>query len=254
MSEMNRERFDDLKEAYALGALPEDERREFETYLANHPELQGEVDDLSSVAALLAISPADQEPPRRLRKSIMAVVNAEAGRSRRQAEASRWAIFEGFKRLFTPRLALGAACVLLVGLLGWNIFLQSELRDLDAQNSELLAEVQEARSDDGDQSRIFAMQGEGQTSQLNAEVMAFEDDRVVLVAHNVPAIEENQTFQIWVISGGEARPSGLFEPGEGPVAAVVESSIEGAQTVAVTVEPEGGSPQPTTDPMLSAQL
>lgn len=253
MSEMNRERFDDLKDAYALGALPEEELREFEAYLADHPELQAEVDDLSSIAALLAISPADQEPPRRLRKSVMAVVNAEAGRDLRRSQSSRRISLGGLRELLTPRLALGAASVLLVALLGWNVFLQSEVRDLNAQNSQLQAEVQDARTNDG-QSRIFAMQGEGAMSQANAEVMAFEDDRVVLVAQDVPAIEEDQTFQIWVISGGEARPSGLFEPGEGPVAAVVENSLEDAETIAVTVEPEGGSPQPTTDPMLSVQL
>ena len=34
-----RDRFDDLKEAYALGALTEDKRQEFEDLLAAHPEL-----------------------------------------------------------------------------------------------------------------------------------------------------------------------------------------------------------------------
>ena len=34
-----RDRFDDLKEAYALGALSEDKRQEFEDLLAAHPEL-----------------------------------------------------------------------------------------------------------------------------------------------------------------------------------------------------------------------
>jgi anti-sigma-K factor RskA len=52
-----RDRFDDLKEAYALGALTEDERREFEGYLASHPELQSEVDDLGSIAYLPALAP-----------------------------------------------------------------------------------------------------------------------------------------------------------------------------------------------------
>jgi anti-sigma factor RsiW len=47
-----RERFDDLKEAYALGALSEEERREVEDYLITHPELRAEVDDLRSVANL----------------------------------------------------------------------------------------------------------------------------------------------------------------------------------------------------------
>ena len=38
MSEMNNERFEDLKDAYVLDALPEEERRSFEEYLAAHPE------------------------------------------------------------------------------------------------------------------------------------------------------------------------------------------------------------------------
>jgi anti-sigma factor RsiW len=59
-----RDRFDDLKSAYALGALTEDERREFEGYLATYPELQAEVEALVSVADLLALAPQEHEPPR----------------------------------------------------------------------------------------------------------------------------------------------------------------------------------------------
>ena len=51
-----RDRFDDLKDVYALGALSESERREFEGYLAAHPELQAEIDELGSVADLLALA------------------------------------------------------------------------------------------------------------------------------------------------------------------------------------------------------
>ncbi len=50
--EPGRERFDDLKEAYALGALSEEERQEVEEYLSRHPELRAEVDDLRSIANL----------------------------------------------------------------------------------------------------------------------------------------------------------------------------------------------------------
>ena len=50
--EPGRERFDDLKEAYALGALSEEEHQEVEEYLSRHPELRAEVDELRSVANL----------------------------------------------------------------------------------------------------------------------------------------------------------------------------------------------------------
>ena len=74
---MNHERFDELKDAYALGALPEQERRELEEYLAAHPERQAEIDELGNVASLLALSPLEQEPPLELRRNIMNVVEAE---------------------------------------------------------------------------------------------------------------------------------------------------------------------------------
>ena len=66
-----RMRFDDLKDAYALGALAEEERREFEGYLEAHPELQAEVDDLASVAGLLAFAPQEYDPPPELRRNLL---------------------------------------------------------------------------------------------------------------------------------------------------------------------------------------
>ena len=50
--------------------------------------------------------------------------------------------------------------------------------------------------------------------------------------------------------GRHPRPSGLFEPEGDWIAAVVEEPIEGADAVTITVEPEGDSPRPTTEPVL----
>jgi anti-sigma factor RsiW len=58
MSEMNNEIFEDLKDAHVLGALPEEERRGFEEYLAAHSERQAEIDELGAVAGLLAFAAA----------------------------------------------------------------------------------------------------------------------------------------------------------------------------------------------------
>ena len=53
---MDHERFEELKDAYVLGALPEEDRREFEHYLAAYPERQAEVDELGAYAKLLTFS------------------------------------------------------------------------------------------------------------------------------------------------------------------------------------------------------
>jgi anti-sigma factor RsiW len=68
MSKMDHELFDELKDAFVLGALPEEQRRELEEYLAEHPERQAEIDALGTVAGLLALSPQEQEPPPELRR------------------------------------------------------------------------------------------------------------------------------------------------------------------------------------------
>ena len=84
--------------------------------------------------------------------------------------------------------------------------------------------------------------------------MILEDNRAVLMAENMPRVSENRTYQIWGIEGDVPRPSSLFEPQEESVAAVVEDPLDEADAIAGTVEPEGGSPQPTTDPVLIGKL
>jgi anti-sigma-K factor RskA len=244
MNGMDQERFEDLKDAYVLGALPEEERLEFEQYLAAHPELQAEMEELSTVAGLLAFSVREQEPSPDLRRRIMDTVEAEAVQPRTSQRRS-W-----LARLWEavgPRdLALAAAAVLAIGLFSWSMLLQGEVRDLQGR-------VQSLQSQPQDQSQgpqMIALGGAGTEQGVRAELVTLEGDRAVLVAENMPPAPEGKTYQIWVIKGDTPKPSGLFEPKGDSIAVVVENPVEGADAVAVTVEPEGGSKKPTTDPML----
>ena len=238
MSGMNHERFDELKDAYVLGALPAEERREFEEYLAAHPERQAEIDELGSVANLLALSPQEQEPSPELRRSIMSVVEAE-GTARRSGLA-------GIREYLGVRnLALGAAVLLVIGLFLWNMLLQEEVRDLQGKVQSLQAPRE---------SQLVVMKGPGAAHGARAEVMILEDDRAILMAEDMPPVPEEKTFQIWVIEDDIPKPGGLFEPQEDPVAIVIKKPLYGADAVAVSVEPKGGSRKPTTAPMLTAKL
>ena len=240
---MNRERFDELKDAFALGALPEEERRELERYLVAHPERRAEIDDLSAVAGLLALSPQEHEPPLELRRSIMRVVEAEAERPR--AESGSW-LARMREFLSVRNLALGAAALLVVGLFSWNMVLQGEMQDLQGRVQGLQNQPQDPRT--------VELGGTGTEQGARAKLVTLEDDRVVLVAEDMPPVPEEKTYQIWVIEDDVPKPSGLFEPREDSVAVVVEHPLDEADAVAVTVEPEGGSPKPTTDPMLVAKV
>ncbi|HEX2181724.1 MAG TPA: anti-sigma factor [Rubrobacteraceae bacterium] len=239
---MNHERFDELKDAYVLGALPEEERRELEEYLAQHPERQAEVDELGAFAGLLALSPQEHEPSPELRQSIMSVVESEA-----RSFAGSDPRFAGLRELFSlQNLALAGAALLVIGLFSWNILLQGEIRDLQGR----VANLQETP-----QSRMVALEGTGDAPQQgHAEVMILDDDRAVLMAEDMPRAPEGRTYQIWVIEGDVPKPGGLFEPRGESVAAVVEKPLDEGDVIAVTIEPAGGSQQPTTDPLMTAKL
>ena len=239
---MDHERFDELKDAYALGALPEQERRELEEYLATHPERQAEVDELSSVASLLALSPPEQEPPPELRRSIMDVVEAEAQRP--PARTRSW--LAGVRELLSVKnLALAAAALLVIGLFSWNMLLQDQVQDLQGQ----VASLQESQ-----ETRMVALAGTGAAQQAKVEVMIVDHHKPVLMAEGMPRAPENKTYQIWVIEGDVPQPSGLFKPDGETVAAVVEKPLDEDDVIAITIEPDGGSQQPTTDPMLTAKV
>jgi anti-sigma-K factor RskA len=240
---MNHVRFEELKDAFVLGALPEEERREFEEYLAAHPERQAEIGELGTVAGLLALSPQEQEPPPQLRRKIMDTVEAEAARpspSRRS-----WLAWIG-EHLSARNLALGAATMLVIGLFSWNMVLQGEMQDLQGRIQSLQDQPQEPQ--------MVELGGAGTEQGARAELVTLEGDRAVLVVENMPPVPEGKTYQIWVIEDDDPQPSGLFKPKQDSVAAVVEHPLGGGDVIAVTVEPEGGSPKPTSDPMLAAEV
>jgi len=248
VNEMNQERFEDLKDAYVLGALPQEERAAFERYLATHPERQAEIDELGAFANLLAFSPQQQEPSPELRRRVMDVVEAEAA----PTQDRRRSVFSGIREYLAWRtVALGVATVLVVGLLSWNVLLQEQVQALTGQVEEARTEQPERQVQEG---RTIRLEGAWAQQGASAEVASIDENRVILVAEDMPSVPENRTCQIWVIHDDVPTPSGLFDPDGNMTATPVTTSIEKADAIAITVEPVGGSEKPTGDPVLLTEL
>ncbi len=228
---MDYERFEELKDAYALGALPDDEQRDMEEYLSDNPGLRAEVEELTSISKLLAFSPTEYDPPPTLRGNIMSVVESEADR-REQATDSQSTVQRLRTSLGLQKFALGAAAAALVALLSWNILLQTRDDDL----------------------RTYQLQNSDASTEVEAEVVEINEGQFVLAAENMSQIPEDKTLQIWVIENGKPKPAGTFRPEDGVAAAPIMAPVQGADVVAVTVEPDGGSAQPTTDPVMQTKL
>jgi hypothetical protein len=67
---------------------------------------------------------------------------------------------------------------------------------------------------------------------VRGEIVELGDSRAVLVAENMSPPPEGKVYDTWLLRGGVPKPAGLF----------------------VTVEPSGGSPAPTEEPILIATL
>jgi hypothetical protein len=187
----------------------------------------------------------------------MEVVEAEA-EPRRVRGRSTFAKVGDY--LSVRSLALGAAALLVIGLLSWNVLLQSQVEVLqgrvqDAQGrvQDLQAQVENAR-DQRQQSPTVELEGSWADQGANAKVVSIQENQVILVARNMPSVPEDQTCQIWVINDDVPKPSGLFQPDRNITAAPITNSITNADVIAVTVEPAGGSKKPTSDPVLLANL
>jgi len=72
----------------------------------------------------------------------------------------------------------------------------------------------------------------------------------VLIVAGLPKLQANQTYQVWLIADGKPVSAGLLtvdENGQGVVIVTSGESINSFQSLGISVEPEGGSPQPTGD-------
>jgi anti-sigma-K factor RskA len=81
---------------------------------------------------------------------------------------------------------------------------------------------------------------------------------VLFLASNLPPAPQGRIYELWIIpKGGAPRPSGLFQSdAAGNAMHMVTGPIDIASTgaFAVSVEPEAGSPAPTTTPIIVAPV
>jgi hypothetical protein len=83
-------------------------------------------------------------------------------------------------------------------------------------------------------------------------VVLVSDHRAALVPTGFSPAPPGRTYEMWVLRNGVAHPAGLFASGASLAAVTVP--VDPGDIVAVTREPAGGSPQPTTIPIAHAQI
>ncbi len=215
--------------AYALGSAENPERIEIAEHLARNcpnctPGVRTAMEAVAAVSG--AVKPVD--PPKRLRKRVISMVSPAGKRS--------WAV------VLTP---WAVAAVLAITLI--SVILPSKLRPTDSSK---LEQVLSILDDPSTKDVSF-----GQPT-ARGRVFVSPEKGVVFIAAHLPPLDANKTFQLWLIPAqGNPIPAGIFRSEADASAVYVrQGPVTNAAAVAVTVEPAGGSPLPTTTPFIVTKL
>jgi len=244
---------EELLGAYALDALPPDEEAAVRAHLASCQRHAHELASLRDVASRLAETTAAPPPPS-LRARVLAAVASDAsaagaaspaGASPVEFEAARTRVASR-RRLdpfaWSPRAWAGIAAALLiavVALAAWNAIL---LRGGASEADRLAARV----------TWVASLQAHGVDAR-GAVAYVGDEHKAIVFVDGLRPLGPSQTYQLWSMDGGTPESIGLMNTdtsGKGTM--VVPFDATRAHTLAVTVERAGGSPQPTSSPILVA--
>ncbi len=261
MSEHTDTPMQDLAAAYALGALSPEETRAFEAFLATSPDARREVAEYREVNALLAGAAPGTQPDLGLRTRVLENISGA------RAAALPWPVA---RRPVPPvlRLAL-AASLLLAALLGGGLYqarqsLAERGSEMDSVRSALAA-VQ-TRLTQREQTLNWILEPGIELNTLTTtgtaepKIQFFVNRvrRVALVhAFNLGPADAGKVYQLWFIQDGKPVPSVTFNSEPDGHALVQDISVPaggGISHAAVTVEPVGGSPAPTSAIVLMGAL
>lgn len=255
---MTHEELSEIYELYALGALAPEEKIEIDEHLSRGcPECRAGVQRGLELNAMLATLPEQVNPPKRLRKRVLASV----GVSR---PASGW---QGVWALVAGCLAIA---LVIVGLKMTSDLEETRraLRASDAQREEARRELQANRAQVSQMQEILQFLNEPQTIQATfgggaaipprGRIFVNPNRGVLLLAAHLPPAPAGKTYEMWVVpKKGAPQPAGLFQSdAQGNALHLQPGPVNRAQTaaIAVSVEPASGSPGPTTKPLIVAPL
>jgi hypothetical protein len=163
------------------------------------------------------------------------------------------------------RWLAAAALLIAIGAIAYDVSLRSVIQRLSDSRSALRDSTTVLQQRLAEQQAIVAgLTGPGvkvidaaATSARQPYARMFWDqptNRWTFVAYNLPAAAPGHTYQLWLITRDQKKVSaGTFAPqpnGSALVRATYPLASDSLAAIAVTNEPAGGSPQPTTTPFL----
>jgi anti-sigma-K factor RskA len=262
---MDARQIEELLPFYALDALTQEERELVEEYLVEHPAARQQVEEMSRTVSTLPQGVVPVEPPRHVKTALMRRVTADA-EARPSAHAARQPSrrVTGFENFFRM-LSLATAVVAIAWVIVLNIQVARLRNEISALNDRLTAQSESLERiitnlPQTNPSNVITVSLKGTEVQPQAQGQLIADPNsqsAVLVIVGLPPLEAGQTYQVWLIDGGAPVSAGLLtvdQNGQGVFVVTSEEEIGSFNSLGISVEPSGGSLQPTGDIVVLSDL
>ena len=254
--EMSEEHVYDLLPGYSLGILEEAEMLAVSQHLSQCSTCRKELETWSETTRLLDMVVSQAVPEQDLKAKVLIRVNSTSVQNTSSqhkaaslpAELPHMGLLDSIRSIFSKpaRLAFGALVLLLIPLLGIsNYLLWQRVNDL------------QARLPAGNM-QIVRLEGSTNAPQAVGYVMVFKDQNYgSLALTRAPLLDTDHQYQIWLIRDGKRTSGGVFsvnEDGYGNLEVSADRPLDSFQSFGITIEPRGGSSQPTGQKILGGEL
>lgn len=230
----------DLLPAYALDSLESDEARRVEEHLSGCLICRNESNAFEAAADQLSFAVPVASPSPELKDRLMKRVQATRPqpRSSVQTPARSW-----LERLL-PAWSL-ASLFFIFALAGFNLLLWQRVNHIETVSSP-------------GRMRAVPLTAAEPTSKATGFVLISADgEDGALVVDGLPPLGEDQQYQLWLIRDGQRTSGAVFSTDEknyGGTRIRSPRSLLDYSSVGITIEPAGGSPQPTGPRVLGGPL
>ena len=252
---MNAVELHTLTGAYAVHALPDAERAEFERHLEACDSCAQEVRELTATAQRLGLAVSTSAPPEMRERVLRQISTVRQEPPRLPGVPRPGGGGPGRRVRAVPRFAL-AACLAAAAAFGgvavWQHQSAQDAREQAEQSRQQSSELARLLSaPDARTTGSSALPG-GATASV---VVSREQDRAAFLASGLDRPPRGKVYELWFSEDGSMRPAGLMDPSAGDGdAMLMDGSVGGASAMGITVEPAGGSKQPTSAPVALMKL
>jgi anti-sigma-K factor RskA len=235
----------DLLPAYAIGSLEADELKRVEEHLLSCWDCRNELSAFQTVADALSLAAPLAAPSPDLRDRLMQRVHsANKVRPKGQEQAATPAPARPFWERLLPAWGL-ASLFLIIGLAASTLILWQRVGRLEF-----------ATAPGG--MRAVPLSATGSVPSATGFVLISVDgDEGALVVDGLPPLGESQQYQLWLLRDGQRTSGAVFSTDEksyGGTRIRAPRSLLDYSAVDITVEPSGGSSQPTGVQVLGGPL